>query len=81
MISVRTLCFCLSRLRHRTTQGTGGELGIIPEHLVEDMPLLVFFPAIELFNDSGYLGPEPSILPCCHGVRALRGPPFLVAGI
>ena len=28
---------------HRTTQGTGGEMGIIPEHLVEDMPLLGLF--------------------------------------
>ena len=40
----------------------------------------VVFPAIELFNDSGYPGPEPSILPCCHGVRALRGPLFLWLG-
>ena len=40
----------------------------------------VVFPTIELFNDSGYPGPEPSILPCCHGVRALRGPLFLWLG-
>ena len=31
-------------------------------------------PAHELFNESGYSGPQPSILPCCHVVHALRGP-------
>ena len=40
----------------------------------------VVFPAHKLPSDSGYLGPQPSILPCCRGAHALRGPLFFWLG-
>ena len=53
---------------HRTTQGTGGQLGIIPEQLVEDMPLLgLFFPPSSCLTTLATRAPSRVF---CHAVTA-----------
>ena len=61
---------------HRTTQGTGGEVVIILQHLVEDMPLLgLFFPPSSCLTTLATRAPSRVF---CHAVTvyAHYGAPF-----
>ena len=61
---------------HRTTQGTGGEVVIILQHLVQEMPLLgLFFPPSSCLTTLATRAPSRVF---CHAVTvyAHYGAPF-----